>query len=31
MKPKNKPAKRGKSRLNELERDEGTIKLLRIT
>ncbi len=27
MKPKNKPAKRGKSRLNELERDEGTIKL----
>lgn len=27
MKPKNKPTKRGKSRLNELERDEGTIKL----
>lgn len=27
MKPKNKPAKRGKSRLNELEKDEGTIKL----
>lgn len=27
MKPKNKPAKRGKSRLNKLERDEGTIKL----
>ena len=29
MKPKNKPAKRGKSRLNELERDEGKINQLK--